>query len=77
MRQPSQLVSTLQLQELFPCIPYATLLQLYRDLAGNIEKMLDVLTADQSKSDAESTSLPWSTVSSHTEEEEGAGYFRS
>jgi len=40
--------------------------------------MLDVLTVDQSKSDAESTSLPWSTVSSHTEEEEeGAGYFRS
>ena len=52
-RQPSQLMSTLQLQELFPCIPYATLSQLYRDSAGNIEKMLDVLTVDQSKSDAE------------------------
>ena len=75
-RQPSQLMSTLQLQELFPCIPYATLSQLYRDSAGNIEKMLDVLTVDQSKSDAESTSLPWSTVSSHTEEE-AAGYFLS
>ena len=36
--------------------------------------MLDV---DQSESDAESTSLPWSTVSSHTEEVEEAGYFRS
>ena len=75
-RQPSQLMSTLQLQELFPCIPYATLSQLYRDSAGNIEKMLDVLTVDQSKSDAESTSLPWSTVSSHIEEEE-AGYLLS
>ena len=79
-------MSTLQLQELFPCIPYPTLLQLYRDLGGNIEKMLDLLTVDQSKSDAESTSLPWSTVSSHTEEGEGegesegegeGGYFRS
>ena len=44
--------------------------------------MLDVLTVHQIKSDAESTSLPWSTVSSHTEEEEeeeegGGGYFRS
>ena len=71
-RQPSQLMSTLQLQELFPCIPYATLSQLYRDSEGNIEKMLDVLTVHQSKSDAESTSF----VSSHTEEEE-AGYFLS
>ena len=75
-RQPSQLMSTLQLRDMFPCIPYATLSQLYRDSAGNIEKMLDVLTVDQSKSDAESTSLPWSTVSSQTEEEE-AGYFLS
>ena len=75
-RQPSQLMSTLQLQELFPCIPYATLSQLYWDSAGNIENMLDVLTVDQSKSDAESTSLPWSTVSSH-KEEAAAGYFLS
>ena len=69
-------MSTLQLQELFPCIHYATLSQLYRDSAGNIEKMLHVLTVDQSKWDEENISLPWSTVSSHTEKEEAA-YFLS
>ena len=46
-------MSTLQLQELFPCIPYATLSLLYWDSVGNIEKMLDVLTVDQSKSEEE------------------------
>ena len=75
-RQPSQRMSTLQLQELFPCIRYATSSQLYRDSAGNIENMLHVLTVDQSKWDEESISLPWSPVSSHTEKEE-AGYFLS
>ena len=69
-------MSTLKLQELFPYIPFATLLLLYRDSGENIEKMLDVLTVDQSKTDAEGTSLLWSTVHSHTEEEV-AGYFRS
>ena len=76
-RQPSQLMSSLQLQELFPCIPYATLLQLYRGLRETKKRcLMYILTVDQSQSNSESTSLPWSTLSCHTEEE-GSGYLRS
>ena len=60
MRQPSHTIVVLQLQEIFPHIPYTTLLQLYKDCGETSENVVTALTAaDQGNTAAESTDLTW------------------
>ena len=56
MRQPSNTMVVLQLQEIFPHIPYTTLLQLCKDCGENSENVVTALSvADQGNTAAEST----------------------
>jgi len=62
-RIPSELMSVTLLEDLFPDIPFTTLQELYRECGENTNTVVDVLTADQEKSAAESSNSSCTAVS--------------
>ena len=56
-------MSVTLLEDLFPDIPFTTLQELYRECGENTNTVVDVLTADQEKSAAESSNSSCTAVS--------------